>query len=76
MNERELKPIFIGGHRKCGTTMFLDLLDGHPELCVYPVDLTILYAYFPIYDNENFSTDDRKKRLNTIIFTPFAVGIM
>lgn len=77
----KLKPIFIGGHRKCGTTMFANLFDGHPELCVYPVDLTIMYAYFPVYEDGKYSVEDRKNRLDTVVFKhleaqPAIAGLM
>ena len=28
--------IFVGGHRKSGTTLISSLLDHHPNLYVYP----------------------------------------
>ena len=39
--------IFLTGHRKSGTTLLKSLIDGHPDINVYPTDLTLLYAYFP-----------------------------
>ena len=39
--------IFLTGHRKSGTTLLKSLLDGHPDITVYPTDLGLLYAYFP-----------------------------
>lgn len=42
-------PIVLTGHRKSGTSMFHRLFDGHPELIVYPDDISLLYAYFPCY---------------------------
>jgi hypothetical protein len=30
------QPVFVVGHRKTGTTLLQDLLDGHPELAVLP----------------------------------------
>lgn len=61
-------PIFICGHRKSGTTMFHSLFDGHSELVVYPSDLNILYAYFPLYLNEKYTKSQRLERLNLILF--------
>ena len=43
--------IIITGARRSGTTFLLDLLDGHPDLVVFPTDLRILYAYFPYFIN-------------------------
>lgn len=31
-------PCFLCGYMKCGTTLLLELLDGHPELIVLPGD--------------------------------------
>ena len=61
-------PIFICGHRKCGTTMFHNLFDGHDDLLVYPSDLNLLYAYFPEYLNDKYTNEDRFKRLDVILF--------
>ena len=68
MSKDDLNFLFLGGHRKCGTTMLLNLLDGHPELCVYPTDITMLYAYFPTYEEGDFSPSEKKDRLDAVIF--------
>ena len=61
-------PIFICGHRKCGTSMFFNLFDGHSRLLVYPSDLNLLYAYFPKYLSNEYTYEDRKMRLGRVIF--------
>ncbi|WP_237276365.1 sulfotransferase family protein [Tenacibaculum ovolyticum] len=61
-------PIFICGHRKSGTTMFHNLFDGHNELLVYPSDLNLLYAYFPVYLSDNYSDNERLERLDIVLF--------
>ena len=60
--------IFICGHRKCGTTMFADLFDGHEKLSVFPTDLSIFYGYFPEYINNNKTTNEQIERLENVIF--------
>lgn len=50
--------VFLTGHRKCGTTMFHKLFDGHPSLTVYPVDLGLLYAYFPCFASREDASDE------------------
>lgn len=64
----EERVVFLGGHRKCGTTMFLNLFDGHPECCVFPTDISVLYAYFPVYTDGEHSAEERLKRLDVVIF--------
>lgn len=60
--------IIITGARRSGTTLMLDLLDGHPDLTVFPTDLRILYAYFPHYINSKISKKKKILRLKKIIF--------
>lgn len=59
MNDFIENAIFICGHRKSGTTLLVNLLDGHPELSVYPTDSGFFYMYYPLCKLENFS-DDKK----------------
>ena len=63
---------FIGGHRKAGTTMLLALLDGHPQLNVFPVDSGFFYAYFPVYESEGY---DREARIGRILEFCFGMAI-
>jgi hypothetical protein len=60
--------VFLCGHRKSGTTLLRDLLDGHPELAVYPVDLALLYAYFPAFVADHTGPDARRARLKRVLF--------
>jgi len=63
---KNISPIFIGGHRKSGTTVLLNLLDGHPGLCVYPMDINIMYAYYPLYEDR--SDQVKMERLDKVVF--------
>ena len=67
-------PIFIGGHRKSGTTMFLSLLDGHNELFTYPSESGFFYAFYPAYD-DSYSFDEKKKRVIDFIFRQLEDGV-
>jgi hypothetical protein len=64
----EERYLFLGGHRKSGTTMLLNLFDGHPGCCVYPTDISVLYGYFPVWTAEGHSTDERLARLDLVVF--------
>jgi len=60
--------IILTGHRKSGTTMLHSLFDQHEGINLYPVDISILYAYFPVFtNNKNLSIDQLKSRLNHVI---------
>lgn len=59
---------FLCGHRKSGTTLLANLLDGHPQLAVYPVDVVLLYAYFPDFIRTHGSAAERRARLERVLF--------
>lgn len=60
--------LFLGGHRKCGTTMLLNMLDGHPDYSVYPQDINTLYAYYPQFIELGIDSADQIARLDRVIF--------
>lgn len=41
------RPIFVVGHRKTGTTLVQELLDGHPELAVLPGESNHFNTFLP-----------------------------
>lgn len=41
------RPVFVVGHRKTGTTLLLDLLDGHPGLVVLPGESNHFLTFVP-----------------------------
>jgi len=48
--------------------MFHSLFDGHPSLNIYPVDLTVLYAYFPQIISSDLSDGALLERLDKVVF--------
>jgi hypothetical protein len=58
-----IKPVFICGHRRTGTTLFMSLLENHPELLVYPPDSGFFYAYYPVYENAKYTDDERIEQI-------------
>src|SRR6187549_1076292 len=40
-----MRPVFICGHHRSGTTLLHDLLDGHPELFVLPSEATYFSSF-------------------------------
>lgn len=63
-----MRLIFLTGHRKSGTTMLHKLFDGHSQLCVYPVDVSLLYAYFPAFAADpGLGESDLLERARTVV---------
>ncbi|KGF72293.1 hypothetical protein DO97_10825 [Neosynechococcus sphagnicola sy1] len=56
-------PVLIAGHRRSGTTAFLNLLEGHPQLCTFPADSGFFYGYFPPYDTDAYTVDQKLNRI-------------
>lgn len=48
--------------------MFHRLFDGHPDLFIYPVDISVFYAYFPYFTTELAKHQEQlKRRLHLVI---------
>lgn len=60
--------LFIGGHRKSGTSMFRGLFDDHGSLAVYPTDIALLYAYYPNFIKNHKEKSVLKDRIDKILF--------
>jgi len=60
--------IFIGGHRKSGTTLLLALLDGHPDLFVYPYESCFWFAFYPPYAEGEYTIKEKVDRVDDFIF--------
>ncbi|MBM4134852.1 MAG: sulfotransferase [Nitrospira sp.] len=43
-----MRPLFIGGYPKSGTTLLLSLLDGHPEVAVFPEETRFFGHLLPL----------------------------
>lgn len=66
-----MKYIMLTGHRKSGTTLLHKLFDSHPYLNVYPVDLTVLYAYYPKWIDYNLEKLEKTKRFAHVVRNSF-----
>jgi len=62
---------FICGHRKSGTTLLLNLLDLHPQLCVFPPDSGFFYGYYPPYETGDYSDDEKQSRVIDVMYGNF-----
>ena len=62
-----MQTLFITGHRKSGTTMLASLFDGHKDLSVYPTDLSLMYAYYPNFNNDRYSYQQKIKRIKLVL---------
>ena len=60
--------IFVGGYRKNGTTLLGAILDGHPDLFVYPYETHFWYSFYPIYAEGNYSIEEKISRVTNFIF--------
>lgn len=54
----ETRPIFITGLMRTGSTLFLSLIDGHPELLVYPDEPSFERLYGRRYSSPQHLRDD------------------
>lgn len=64
------RPVFIGGPAKSGTTLIRSLLDGYPQLAVYPVEgclyaLTTRCAQVPFAERRETVLQQKFPRLVT-----------
>jgi hypothetical protein len=61
-----IKPIFITGAHKSGTSLLRSLLDDHPELFVIPFETHFLacYGFEPIYPLRNKNQVEQKSKEN------------
>ena len=52
-------PIFIGGHRKSGTTLIPCLFDGHSQVVSLPYDSGFFYGFYPVCNNKKLTESDK-----------------
>lgn len=48
--------------------MLLNVLDSHPELSVYPEDISVLYRYYPQWTDGAKTDEELRARLDHVIF--------
>lgn len=48
--------------------MFLNLFDNHEACCVFPTDISVLYGYFPVYTEGEYTEEERLRRLDVVVF--------
>ena len=58
--------IFLTGHRKSGTTLLHKLFDGCKNINIYPVDISLLYAFLPC-KNKELPPNEWKSRINLVL---------
>ena len=58
------KPVFVCGHRKAGTTLLINLLDGIQNALVYPDDSGFFYMFYPKFMSEKISSEEKLFRIN------------
>lgn len=61
MQFKELRPLFICGHRRSGTTLLTSLLDFHEEILMYPDDSKFFHLYYPFVELNNFSKKQKQE---------------
>ena len=59
--------LFLTGHRKSGTSMLSRLFDSHPELSLYPTDVSLLYAYFPVFAASETDPSKLRQRIAVVL---------
>lgn len=67
--------LFLTGHRKSGTSMLTRLFDSHPELSVYPSDISLLYAYFPAFTASESNPDKLRQRISQVLEKSLDYGL-
>jgi sulfotransferase family protein len=65
------RPVFVVGHRKTGTTLVQELLDGHPQLAVLPGESNHFHTFLP-RDPERIGADAQRWWLLRLI-TPSGI---
>jgi hypothetical protein len=61
-------PIILCGHRKSGTTLLLNLFDSYRHLSVFPSDSGFWYAYYPTYDSDQYSIEQKMQRVIDVLY--------
>lgn len=55
--------------------MLLSLFDSHPQLSVYPPDSGFFYAYYPIYDTDEKTDEEKLQRIIEVFYRNFLLDL-
>ena len=67
-NKNDQPVVILTGHRKSGTSLLHRLFDGVNSLNSYPVDISVLYAYFPYFTSDSALSDKQlESRLHLVV---------
>lgn len=61
MKFEKLKPLFICGHRRSGTTLLTSLLDFHDEIMMYPDDSKFFHLFYPFVELKKLNVKQRQQ---------------
>ena len=64
--------IFLTGHRKSGTTLLHKLFDECKNINIYPVDISLLYAFLPC-KNKELPANEWKSRIDLVLTKSLSV---
>ncbi|MBP9854820.1 MAG: sulfotransferase [Candidatus Omnitrophica bacterium] len=68
----QLQKIFILGPGRSGTTLMCNLLDNHPDLCVYPIEVSRFLTEF--FNHANFSAESVLSEMNRKMYGSLGVA--
>jgi Sulfotransferase family len=58
-----IKPIFLGGLHRSGTSLLRGILGSHPDVAIYPSDLPLWTQFYEQYRTQNLNSWETRKQL-------------